>query len=100
MSLGISFSKGSVEEHHAVNMIIIFCCSTPLGIAGGWLLAGSSDLLEGVFMSIAAGTFIYIAASEIVVEEFAVTRYKWIKYLFFSLGIIPMSAFLYFTDKS
>jgi len=70
MTLGISFTKSHVEEKHAINMILIFSCSTPLGIGLGWMIAGASKLIEGIFMSIAAGTFIYIAASEIIVEEF------------------------------
>jgi hypothetical protein len=48
-------------------------------------------------MAIAAGTFIYISASEIVVEEFSVSKYKWLKYLFFLLGISLIGG-LWFTD--
>ena len=37
-------------------------------------------------MSLSVGTFLYIAASEIIVEEFSISRYKWIKILFMLIG--------------
>ena len=73
LTLGISFTKGSIEPKHAIAMIFIFSISTPLGIGIGWILSETSEVLSGVFMAIAAGTFVYIAASEIIVEEFSVT---------------------------
>ena len=61
---------------HAVRMILIFALSTPIGIMIGWYLAETSALLSGIFMAIAAGTFVYISASEIVVEEFTMSKNK------------------------
>jgi len=37
-------------------------------------------------MGVAAGTFIYIAAAEIVVEEFSVSKYKFIKFFAYCVG--------------
>ena len=48
-------------------------------------------------MGIAAGTFVYISAAEIVVEEFSVSQYKWTKYFYFLVGIGLIAA-LWFTD--
>jgi zinc transporter 1/2/3 len=42
--------------------------------------------LEGVVLGLSAGTFIYVAASEVIVEEFAVTKYKFIKFFFYTIG--------------
>jgi len=80
-------------------MIVIFSTSTSLGVGLGWIFVSSSPLISGVFLSIAAGTFIYIAASEIVVEEFAIQKYKWGKYFAFMLGVGPISAYFYYTDR-
>ena len=73
LTLGISFSKGTIEPKHAISMILIFSCSTPLGIGIGWILSSNSEVISGIFMAIAAGTFVYISAAEIVVEEFSVS---------------------------
>ena len=44
-------------------------------------------MIEIVFSSFAGGTFIYIAASEVIVEEFAVGgKNRWLKMLTFLLG--------------
>ncbi len=58
-------------------MIFIFAFTSPLGIGIGWYLSNFSEIITGVFFSISAGTFIYIAASEIIVEEFSISRNKW-----------------------
>ena len=52
-------------------------------------------MLEATFLSISAGnvkkyigSFIYISASEIIIEEFSVSKYKLEKFLAFLLGAI------------
>ena len=68
-------------------MIIIFSLFTPVGILIGIFLSDfKSKIIEGIFLSMSAGTFIYVAASEVIVEEFAVTRYKYQKFFAFLLG--------------
>jgi len=43
----------------------------PLGVSLGWILSDSGELMTGIFTSISAGTFVYIACMEVIVEEFA-----------------------------
>jgi len=51
------------------------------------VIRSSNSLVEVLFSSFAAGTFIYIAASEVIVEEFSILGHnKWIKMLFFVIG--------------
>ncbi len=97
LTLGVAFAKGGVEKKHVISMIIIFGSASPLGIALGWIFSGSSKLLSGIFMSIAAGTFIYIAAAEIIVEEFSVSAHKWIKFFCFIFGLVLIIG-LWFTE--
>jgi len=43
--------------------------------------------VEVIFNSFAGGTFIYIAASEVIVEEFSMPgRKKWLQMIMFLLG--------------
>ena len=53
-----------------------------LGIA----LAGLDDIYEIIFNSIAAGTFLYIATSEIIVEEFSIPGNRYWKLFAFLVG--------------
>ena len=43
--------------------------------------------MAGIFEAIAAGTFIFIASVEIIVEEFSVSEHKLLKLLFYFVGV-------------
>lgn len=58
-------------------MITIQAVMNPVGIGLGWILSNQGFLVTSVFESISAGTFIYIATVEVIVEEFNIARYKW-----------------------
>ena len=49
-------------------------------------------------MAIASGTFVYIGASEIVVEEFSVSNYKWTKFGFYLSGSLAIPFLIFYTD--
>ncbi len=59
---------------------------TPVGIALGLLLSGTSKLIEGLVLGVSTGTFIYVAASEVIVEEFAITKYRYSKFFLYLIG--------------
>lgn len=81
MSLGISISKNFSEEDNSKGMLLLisFALATPIGIALGLVLQDGNEMVEIIFSSFAGGTFIYIAASEVIVEEFSIPgRKKWL----------------------
>mmetsp|Transcript_29522 Transcript_29522/g.33826 ORF Transcript_29522/g.33826 Transcript_29522/m.33826 type:complete len:139 (-) Transcript_29522:53-469(-) len=87
MSLGISMSKNFKDGDKSIYLLLlIFAFATPLGIAIGMVFSGTSSLSDIIFSSLAGGTFVYIACSEVIVEEFSTPNYKWIKLIFFLLG--------------
>ena len=74
LSLGVSLTKNFVdknEEKKALLLLTIFAVATPIGVMFGMALTHSSDIVEVIFNSFAGGTFIYISASEVIVEEFS-----------------------------
>ena len=87
MSLGISMSKNFKDEVKTMYIILfVFAISTPLGVGIGMAVATESGLVEIIFNALAAGTFVYIGCSEVIVEEFSTPNYKWPKMLAFMLG--------------
>ena len=81
MSLGISISKNFEAEDKNKGLVLLYAFSlaTPIGIAIGLMLQGTNEMVEIVFSSFAGGTFVYIAASEVIVEEFSIPgRKKWL----------------------
>jgi zinc transporter 1/2/3 len=64
----------------------------PIGVGIGWALSNNGNLIVGIFYSISAGTFLYIATIEVIVEEFNIARYKCLKYIAFILAIAFVSS--------
>ena len=87
LTLGISFVKSGVTKKQFITMILIFAFITPVGIALGMALTSlSNNTVAGIFLSISVGTFIYIACSEVIVDEFSNPDKKYYKFLSFLLG--------------
>ena len=96
LSLGISLVKTFPDNFRLCRQLVfIFAFATPLGVTIG-MLANQSDLSEVIFSSIAAGSFVYIACSEVIVEEFSIPGNRYWKLLAFLLGatIITLLWFL------
>lgn len=78
--------KAGTDNVMFVRLILLFSIFTPFGGIIGVLLSESSDLVEGIFLGLSTGTFLYIACSEVIIEEFALTKYKYTKFFIFLLG--------------
>lgn len=87
LTLGISFVKAGVQRNQLIIMVLIFAFIGPVGVAIGLILSETAnDYLQGIFLAISVGTFIYIACSEVLVEEFENPDNKFIKFFMFMLG--------------
>jgi len=69
-------------------IILIFVLASPVGVLLSiTVLSQATGALSGILLSITTGTFLYIAFSEVVVEEFALMRKKRWKFLALIGGI-------------
>lgn len=77
-------------------IVAVFTIATPLGVVIGLAAKNSSVIVDVIFSSLAAGTFVYIAATEIVNKEFSKPDHRWGKLLvfFIAAGIITGLIFL------
>ena len=88
-SLGISLVRTFPNNFKLVRwLIFVFSLATPMGVALGMLLSKAGEIYDIIFSSLAAGTFIYIACTEIIVEEFAVPGYRFLKLFVFLVGAL------------
>ena len=71
---------------------------SPLGQILGMLMESLNPKVQGVFMSISAGTFIYIATAEIIIEEFSFAKNKYLKFLLYIVGILFIVLITEFAD--
>ncbi len=85
-ALGISFYKSGTEKELFIKMILLFTSFGPIGIIIGMFFSDAGNLIKGIMLSISGGTFIYVAASEVIVEEFSLSKKTHIKYLWFLIG--------------
>ena len=92
MSLGISMSKVFAgQDTFVAQLLILFALFTPVGVAFGWILGKESEMLEIIFSCLASGSFLYIACSEVIIEEFSIQTHKYLKLFFFLIGIAIIS---------
>lgn len=91
-----------MDKQTFIRMIFLFSIFTPLGIVIGMALTAASKLVEAIFISISTGTFLYVACSEVIVEEFAISKNRFIKYLAFIMGgllIVGITFFEVYTES-
>ena len=92
-ALGISLVKTFPNDFVLVRkLILIFSFSTPVGVAIGILASGAGELVDVIMSSLAAGTFIYIACTEIIVAEFSVGGGRVYKLVAFVIGACLISS--------
>jgi zinc transporter 1/2/3 len=88
-------SLNKYPEAKTMTVVAIFTLATPSGIFLSMLMMGSFASVEGVVLALSAGTFLYISLSEIVVEEFSVSRHKYSKFGFFVGGVVLVSILIW-----
>lgn len=80
--------------------LLIFSIIAPIGIGIGMSIADSNKIVDVVFLGISGGTFIYVACSEIIVNEFAHGKYNWVKSLLVFLGGLIITCLWFFGEHS
>ena len=98
-SLGISLVKTFPDNFRLCRqMILIFALATPLGVGIGMAVVKAGDIYDIIFSSLAAGSFLYIACSEVIIEEFSIPGNRYWKLLAFLLGAAIITL-LWFLDS-
>lgn len=87
LTLGISFVKARTEKKQIIILCSVFSAIGPLGVLTGFFMSGEK-IVEGIFLSLSTGTFLYVACSEVIVEEFESSDQKYPKYLLYLVGAI------------
>ncbi|CAD8116244.1 unnamed protein product [Paramecium sonneborni] len=95
-ALGIAFRQSNIQKDRQIKFIICAAFLSPIGIFLGMLISNQSILIIGIVQSITAGSFIYIASTELIVEEFNKIQNQTFQYILYLLGIILMSLIVYF----
>lgn len=93
LTLGISFVKANSPKNQIITMNLLFSVIGPLGVVTGIFLSnGGNPVIEGIFLGLSTGTFIYVACSEVIVEEFETPKLRYPKFFLFLIGGIFTAA--------
>jgi zinc transporter 1/2/3 len=88
-ALGILFVKAKFSKKFYYLIITLFAIVGPIGVAVGIVLAATAgELVEGIFLSISTGTFLYVSCSEVIIEEFSTPQKRYIKFALYLFGCV------------
>ncbi|CAM9102603.1 unnamed protein product [Laminaria digitata] len=91
LALLVSFLKSGLTEKQVVKMLSIFSCIGPVGLTLGIAISEfAGKLADAVLVAMAAGTFIYVGATEVIAEEFESPHDKWKKFFALSSEFFPI----------
>lgn len=95
-ALGVRLVRGGLSTDRAHKLLALFACTTPAGILIGLLGSGvlrsaAQQTFDATFQSLAAGTFIYIAAVDIIQDEFARPGSRFAQWLSATAGLTLMA---------
>ena len=85
--ISISLIKAKISFKRSLILMIVFTLVAPIGIFLGWFAFSFNELVVGIIKALSSGTFIYLACTEILVSEFVNSEYKYVKFLFYLIGI-------------
>ena len=95
-SLGVSLARSSTALGRSRRLVLIFATTTPMGIVLG-VLAGrmlrdiAGGYFDATFLALAAGTFLYIAAVDIIQDEFLKAGGRLAKWLWAAAAVALMA---------
>lgn len=95
-ALMLDFQRAGFARAKSMRMLLFFASMTPLGILVGtglnqMLHHRSGELFEGLFDTLAAGTFLYVAIVEIIGKEFSDRNAVVLKFVALCLGLTIMA---------
>ncbi|MHB1011190.1 MAG: ZIP family metal transporter [Propionibacteriaceae bacterium] len=96
IALGVGYQRAGLTHRQALPQLTFFSAMTPLWIVAGAsigaMLTGRADaLFEAIFDSLGAGTFLCIAALDIIKTEFDGPKYHAQKWLAAAAGFAIMA---------
>ncbi len=86
LTVGIIFVKSGLSDKRCILMIFFLSLFTPLGIFIGHMMS-VNIMMSGICKALSSGTFIYISCAEIIIEEFQISKHKFLKFFMYCLGI-------------
>lgn len=92
----MTLKKAKIESEISSTIIVIICLIGPIGVIMGMLLKSIFNNIDVLFMGFVSGSFLFVSASEVMIEEFTINFYKKAKFISFFVGIFLVVILIYF----
>lgn len=99
LSMGCHYKAKNVEKKIGYALIVIQACLNIAAIGLGWLISSEGEVVEAIFLSLSAGTFLAISTLELLGEQFHNRKYIIWKYLLMIAATGFVSA-IWFVENS
>eukprot|EP01090_Pellita_catalonica_P018390 TRINITY_DN5925_c0_g1_i2.p1 TRINITY_DN5925_c0_g1~~TRINITY_DN5925_c0_g1_i2.p1 ORF type:complete len:319 (-),score=26.54 TRINITY_DN5925_c0_g1_i2:55-1011(-) len=104
-ALGISILRTEMRWPKFLKIIAFYVTMVPIGIIIGGVLSEvisgkSGDVLTACLTAIASGTFLYVSIVDIIIEEFATSEDRFIKFPLLVFGFCSMASLLFAFDHN
>ena len=87
LTFGISFLKSELSKCQINTFLIIFSMMGPFGVLFGMFLSAMTNkFIQGIFLAASSGTFLYIACSDVITEQFEKKDYRVVKFICILIG--------------
>ena len=87
LTFGISFLKSELSKCQINTFLIIFSMMGPFGVLFGMFLSTMTNkFIQGIFLAASSGTFLYIACSEVITEQFEKKDNRVVKFICILIG--------------
>lgn len=101
-ALGVSLARSGLPTRQSWTLVALFASATPTGGLIGAILGEVVEGrfgagLEATFLSIASGTFVYVATFDILRDEFPAPGGRFAKWCVLTAGVAAMSALALWT---
>lgn len=97
--MGCHYRNKNVRKNLSYSLIFIQALLNVLSIGLGWIISSSGDVVEAIFLSISAGTFLAISTIEMLGEQLHHKQYMGIKFLLL-VGATCFVASIWFVENS
>ena len=87
LTFGISFLKSELSKCQINTFLIIFSMMGPFGVLFGMFLSAMTNkFIQGIFLAASSGTFLYIACSDVITEQFEKKDNRVVKFICILIG--------------
>lgn len=99
LSMGCHYKARHIPKQKALYLIFGQAILNVVAIALGWIISMEGDLLEAIFLSLSAGTFLAISTMELLGEQLHHKEFRYQKFLLLVLSTLFISA-VWFVENS